>query len=126
MTHSQIAKALFQAFEDGDDDAVRALCAADFKGVQNGGAVVGLPTLLAFSAAVRTVVTDFRYENARCAATASGFVEEHDVCGKLPDGATLRLYVCVVGEINDGKITHLREYFDSASAAGLAKYLGAA
>ncbi len=125
MINTEIAKSLFQAFEDGDNEAVRRLCAADFQATQNGGPPIDLTTVLAFSSAVQSVVTDFRYETPKRSATPGGFVEEHDVCGTLPDGTSIRLAVCVVAEVEAGKITRLREYFDSAAAAGLATHLGA-
>ena len=125
MINTDIAKSLFQAFEDRDDESVRRLCAADFQAIQNGGPPIDLTTVLAFSSAVQSVVTDFRYINPKRSVTPGGFVEEHDVCGTLPDGAIIRLSVCVVAEVKQGKITRLREYFDSAAAAGLAAHLGA-
>jgi ketosteroid isomerase-like protein len=62
----------------------------------------------------------------RCSgsATVAGFVEEHSVKGTLPGGNTLDLAVCVVAEIRGGKVTDIREYFDSAAAADLAAALG--
>ena len=65
------------------------------------------------------MVKDFHYENAVRSATESGFVEEHQVCGTLPDGGELNLAVCVVAQLRDGKISVLREYFDSRAAAKL-------
>lgn len=124
MNGAKLAEDLFQAFAEGDDDTVRHLCAPDLQAIQNGGAPMNLATLLVFSAAVRSVVKDFRYENPIRSKTDDGFVEEHDVCGTLPDGAELRFSACVVGTVSDSKITQLREYFDSASVASLASYLG--
>lgn len=80
-------------------------------------------TLMGFTAMVHKVVTDFHYENPVRSATETGFIEEHDVCGTLPDGSTLKLILCVVGEVEDGKITKLREYVDTGAAAGLMKAL---
>jgi len=126
MNSVKLAEELFRAFADGDDDAVRHLCAPDLQAIQNGGAPMNLPTLLVFSAAVRSVVKDFRYENPIRSETSNGFVEEHDVCGTLPDGTKLRFSACVVATVSESKITQLREYFDSASVASLAAHLGQA
>ena len=46
-------------------------------------------------------------------------VEEHRVCGTLPDGSNLDLAACVVADVRDGRICALREYMDTAAAAGL-------
>jgi len=87
---------------------------------------MNLATLLMFSAAVRSVVKNFRYENPIQSEMPTGFVEEHDVCGTLPDGTELRFSACVVGTVSESKIVQLREYFDSAAVASLAAHLGQA
>jgi ketosteroid isomerase-like protein len=126
MDNTEIAERLFAALAAGDADAVRELCAPSFQGSQNHGPAMDLDALLAFSSAVLGVVRDFRYEQARRAATSDGFVEEHSVCGVLPDGSQLELAACVVGEVSDGRITRLREYIDSAAARGLLAALAGA
>ena len=119
MGHAEIAKALFEAFAAQDDAAVRALCAPDLRARQNNGAPMDLETLLGFNSAVHRVVKDFRYADAVRSATAAGFVEEHAVRATLPDGTSLDLAVCVVADMRDDRIAELREYFDTAAAAGL-------
>ena len=118
-----IARAMFDAFQAGDTDAARAILADDFTGSQNGGPAMSRDVLLGFSGAVKAAVPDFRYEEIDCAATPDGFVEEHTVRGTLPDGEAINLRLCVVGTVESGKVTSLREYLDSAGAAGLAKAL---
>ena len=119
MDNEQIAASLFKAFETGDMDKVRALCAPGFKARQNLNTEFDLETLIQFSQAVSAVVSDFRYEDIVRSSTPSGFVEEHSVKGTLSDGSELHLVACVVADIRDGKIVHLREYLDSAAASGL-------
>lgn len=123
MTSTELAKALFEAFEAGDADAVRRLCASDFVARQNNGPLLDLETVLRFSAAVLGVVEQFRYEDAIRSETSSGFVEEHRVRGTLPDGTELDLAVCVVADVREGKIAHLREYLDGVGAAPLLEAL---
>ncbi len=112
-------EALFTAFADSDEAAIRALCADDLVAIQNGAPPMRLNSLIRFTLAVNNVIKDFHYEEPIRSASATGFVEEHMVCGTLPDGNPLKIPACVVGEIHDGKITVLREYLDSAAAAGL-------
>jgi ketosteroid isomerase-like protein len=119
MDNSEIAAALFDAFAKGDDQTVRDLCSPDLRARQNNGEPMDLATLLAFSSAVTGVVKDFRYCDPVRSATSAGFVEEHAVRGTLPNGKTFDLAICVVADVNDGKITSMREYFDTAAAAGL-------
>lgn len=119
MRNADICEALFAALANGDDERVRALCAPDLQARQNGNPPMGLASLLKFSQAVRRVVANFRYEDARRSETATGFVEEHQVRGTLPDGSPLDLAVCVVADVRDGQVCELREYLDSGAASGL-------
>jgi ketosteroid isomerase-like protein len=119
MKHTDVAVALFKGFEEGDEDAVRAVCCPDMVAHQNLNPPMNLDTLLAFSSAVKKVVKDFHYAHARRHTTDSGFVEEHIVQGTLPDGSELRLNACVVAELSDGKIKELREYVDTSNAGNL-------
>ena len=123
MDNAKIASLFFTSLEVADLETARSLCADTFQGTQNGGAPMDAETLMGFTALVHKVVPDFRYENPVRQATDTGFIEEHDVCGTLPDGAPFKLILCVVGEIEDGKITRLREYVDTGAAAGLLKAL---
>lgn len=118
-----MAQALFAALASGDDDSVRRLCAPDLTATQNHGPAMGVDALLRFNSSVQKVVKDFHYDEAVRAATHDGFVEEHKVCGTLPDGSKMSLAACVVGRVENAKVTQLREYVDSVSAAGLLKAL---
>ena len=119
MENTAISEALFTALARGDDEHVRKLCAPELTARQNGNPPMNLDALLQFSQAVLRVVSNFRYENAIRSETATGFVEEHNVRGELPDGSQLDLAVCVVADVEDGQITSLREYLDTNEAAGL-------
>ena len=119
MDNTEIAERLFAALAGKDCQAVRSLCSPHLRVRQNNGKPIGLETLLKFSGAVGRLVTDFRYGDPVRAATETGFVEEHSVRGTLPSGKTLDFRVCVVADVRDGKVTDVREYFDSAAAAGL-------
>lgn len=125
MDNAAIARALFDALAQGDDDGVQALCAPEFQLRQNGGHPISLAGLLRFNRQVQRVVTGFRYEQVVCAATATGFVEEHAVRGTLPCGQALALAACIVGDVHDGKVTMVREYVDTAAAASMLALLTA-
>lgn len=123
MKNNEVARVLFEAFASGDDAAARNLCAHDLQASQNNGAPMNIDTLLQFSAAFKRIAQNFRYEQVVCSTTDTGFVEEHSVRATLPDGSELDLAVCIVAEISAGKITKLREYFDSAAVAAVAAAL---
>lgn len=117
MDHADTARALFDALAQTDDQRVRDLCVPAMTVRQNGGEPMSLETLLRFNRMVHAVVADFRYEDIVCAATPTGFVEEHAVRGTLADGTALDLAACIVGDISAGKVTMMREYVDPAAAA---------
>ena len=123
MEHADLCRRLFTGLEENDTAATDAVCSTDLQAHQNGGPAMGLKDLQSFNHAVHEVVPDFHYEDCECMPTATGFVEEHRVCGTLPDGKALNLFACVVGEVRDGQIVALREYVDSMAAAGLLKAL---
>ena len=100
MRNDELAQALFEAFGKGDAETVRSLCAPNFEARQNNGPAMTLEPLLDFALAVYKVVKDFRYEDAVRSETRSGFVEEHNVRGTLPDGHEMDLAVCVVAAIS--------------------------
>ena len=120
MAESQsVAKAFFTATAAGDIDTLRSICSSNFIGTQNGGAKMNIDALAGFTKAVLKRVANFRYENCVVTNSDAGFIEEHDVVADLPDGTTFRLPVCVVAEVSHGKVSNMREYFDSRAADGL-------
>lgn len=123
MRATDLAAALFQAFERGDADAVRQLCATDLVAVQNLRNEMTLDELIHFTGAVLSAVSSFRYVDAIRTETSTGFVEEHGVEVGLTDGTTVTFAACVVGEVRDGHIVALRETVDGAGAAPLLRAL---
>ena len=123
MNNTELAERLFESFEQGDVDAARSICHADMKAFQNLDPPMDLDALMTFSLSVGAIVKDFRYTDAVRSATATGFVEEHNVRGTLPDGSDLHIAACVVAEVKEGQITVLREYLDTSAARGLARAL---
>ncbi|MEL7042813.1 MAG: nuclear transport factor 2 family protein [Pseudomonadota bacterium] len=121
-----LCERLFDAFASADANAVRRLCHEDLVAVQNNDGPMSLDMLIRFAEAVHDLVPDFEYANPRRSVTETGFVEEHDVQGTLPNGDRINLAVCIVAEISDGRIIALREYFDPSRARNLTKALQSA
>lgn len=121
MNNIELAKALFEALENNDSATIKQLCDPKLQAFQNLNPPMNLETLLAFTSEVKKAVPDFHYENPKRYDTPNGFVEEHFVCGTLPDGSELKLTVCIVAEVQNGKILTMREYVDTLAAHGLAK-----
>ncbi|MCK0127150.1 nuclear transport factor 2 family protein [Erythrobacter sp. F6033] len=124
MSHSELARQLFDAFQAGDANAARKVCSADMIGRQNGGQKMDLDTILHFAVAVKNAAPDFRYEDIVCSETETGFVEEHRVRANFGTHGELDLQVCIVADVREGKIAAIREYFDPTGAAALSKALG--
>lgn len=115
-----LADRLFTAVTAGDIDTVREIYAP--------GAVVwhahtrveqSVEDNLKTLGMIARFVKDFHYEDRRCEATESGFVEQHTTKGVAPDGTPFAIPSCIVCTVADGRITRLEEYFDSAAAAPL-------
>ena len=119
VSNSQLSRTLFNAFENGDEAAIRLACHVNVQVQQNLNPAMSLDSLVQFSLAVKNLVPDFHYENITCTETAKGFVEEHDACGTLPDGTKLQLRACVVAEVEDQRLVSLREYVDTVPAQKL-------
>lgn len=121
--HTDLAAALFAAFESGDTDSARRLCDPGLIAVQNRARRMTLDELLEFSSAVLSAVSSFRYVDAVRTETVNGFVEEHAVEIVLNDGTTIQFAACVVAEVKDGRVVTLRETVDGAGAAPLLRAL---
>jgi ketosteroid isomerase-like protein len=115
-----IAKRLFAAIEAGDIAAVEELYAPaiviwhNYDGVEQ-----------SLSENLRTLrwltrnATDLRYEEIRLQETPRGFVQQHVLRATGPGGVRLEIPACIVGTVNDGQITRIDEYLDSAHVRGL-------
>lgn len=123
MNNEQLCEAFFKGTANADNALLRDVCSEAFTGSQNDGPAMNLDALVKFSAITAKAVKNFHYENVVRSSSAEGFVEEHDVCCDLPGGDKFRMRLCCVGSISNGKITSVREYFDSRGAAGLLKAL---
>ena len=124
MSNLDLATAFFEALAADDGARVRGICADDVRLQQNGGDPLSVDALLGFAKAVHVAASGFRYADPVRAETPTGFVQEHRIRGVLADGLSVDIPTCVVGEVANGKIIALREYFDSAAGSALLAALG--
>jgi ketosteroid isomerase-like protein len=109
------ARRFFAAVESGDLDTVRSLYAPNAKiWTAQDPAERSPEENLAVLAWVKGNVRNFRYEEVRCQPTPTGFVEQHVTCGTAPGGGEFRCPACLVVRVENGKVTRLDEYFDTA------------
>ena len=60
------------------------------------------------------------YTDVRRSSTDDGFVQQHVLQLTKADGTAVELPACIVATCNEGRITRIDEYLDSAQAARLA------
>ena len=119
-----LAKRFFDAVEAGDIDTLYACYAPDAKIWHNTDDAEqnrddNAATLKGFVKRIANRV----YANRRLEVFAGGFVQQHELRGVRADGVAVRLSACIVCAVENGHITRLDEYFDSAQVA---RFVGAA
>ena len=115
-----IADRLFKAIERSDVDAIAELYAPGARIWHNTDGKVetpeqnlsGLRRFVALSSA-RT------YTEIRREPTPSGFVQQHVLRAQLKNGREFVLPACIICVVNNGRITRLDEYLDSAPLSAL-------
>jgi ketosteroid isomerase-like protein len=116
---NDLADRLFDAFVAHDLDTVAEMMAADAVVVQNGNSMALAEALVMIESLVG-VIGDHRYEDVRRVVGEKAIVEEHQVRSTTPGGLDVDLTACVVVRVNDdGKITSLDEYVDTAPLAAV-------
>lgn len=65
---------------------------------------------------------DRNYRVLRREALSDGFLQQHVLEATLPDGSLFKMSACVVVRVENGVITRLDEYLDSAEASVLRKF----
>ena len=130
MTDSEMrafAKGFFDAIEQGDIAAMQACFAPDAEIWHNTDELIVTPadtarTLTGMVARIR----DRRYADRRVDTFPGGFVQQHVLEGKrVHDGGAVRLPCAIVCRVENGRITRLDEYFDSAHVAAFRKFANA-
>ncbi|MDP3908578.1 nuclear transport factor 2 family protein [Novosphingobium sp.] len=67
-------------------------------------------------------ISDRRYEVLQREVFPGGFVQRHNLHGTRQDGVRLTLHACILCKVENGRITRLDEYFDSAQVAEFRKF----
>jgi ketosteroid isomerase-like protein len=113
-----LAKRFFDAVENGDIDTVFATYAPEAKIWHNTDGAE--PTRDDNAATLKGFVRHISnrvYDERRLSVFDGGFVHQHRLRGTRPDGAAVALDACIVCAVENGRITRLDEYFDSAQVA---------
>ena len=108
------------AIQSGDVETVRACYAPDAKLWHNTDDVEQTvdQNMAVLDWFIRTL-PDRHYRVLRREALKDGFLQQHVLEATLPDGTKWRMFACCVIRIEDGLITRLDEYLDSAQGKAL-------
>ncbi len=113
------ARALFGSIEKGDVEGVRQIYAPHAKIWHNtDGIEQNVEQNLAVLAWVIANIKDVRYTDARLQPTASGFVQQHVLRG-IFNRSEIAIPACIVAIVENGLISRIDEYLDSAQVAQL-------
>jgi ketosteroid isomerase-like protein len=117
----EVADRLFKAIERGDVAAIRDIYAPGAKiWHNNDGATQNIDANLAVLGWVVANISELAYTEIRRHATPAGFVQQHVMRGRVKSsGKEFRLPACIICDVEQGRITRLDEYFDSAHIAVL-------
>lgn len=111
---NDLADRLFDAFVAHELDTVVEMMTPDAVVVQNGNSMT-VPEAMVMIGSLVDVLGDHRYEEVRRVVGEQTIVEEHRVRSTTPGGHEIDLMACVVVRVDDdGKITSLDEYVDTA------------
>lgn len=115
-----IGERLFAAIEAGDIEAVRALYSPDVTVWHNhDGLAQSIDDNLRVLGWMAKHLPGARYTHVRRSATDTGFVQQHILVATNRNGREVAVPACIVADVNDGRITRLDEYLDSAHVAHL-------
>ena len=120
---ADLAKGFFDAIEAGDIAAMQNCFSKDAEIWHNTDEKIVSPadTAVVLSGMVSRI-KDVRYAERQLTLFDGGFVQQHALTGrrKNDDGA-VRLPAAIICRVENGKITRLDEYFDSAHVAEFRK-----
>ena len=113
----ETADKLFRAIENGDVDAIRNIYTPETKiWHNNDGIVQSIEQNLAVLKWVIGNIKHVKYTEVCLQPTPTGFVQQHVLRGRFKD-KDIALPACIVATVEDGHITRLDEYLDSAQTA---------
>jgi ketosteroid isomerase-like protein len=117
----ELADRLFKAIERGDVKAVRDIYAPQTKIWHNfDNLAQSVDENLAVLNWVVANIAEISYTEIQRQPTPTGFVQQHVLRGKVKaSGKEVAIPACIVCKVENGRITRLDEYLDSAQAAAL-------
>lgn len=113
-----LAKKFFDGIEAGNIAILREVYAPDVKIWHNtDGLVQTLEDNVATLTGMVERIPTRRYADRRVHTFPGGFVQQHKLIGTKKSGNAVELEAVIVCAVENGRITRLDEYFDSAAVA---------
>ncbi|WP_417591515.1 nuclear transport factor 2 family protein [Parasphingorhabdus sp.] len=120
----KLAQSFFDAIEAGDIETMQNSFTPDAEIWHNTDELIVSPaqTAQTLTGMVKRI-KNRRYADRRLSVYPGGFVQQHVLTGRrVEDDIEVRLPCAIICKIENGKITRLDEYFDSAHVAAFRKY----
>jgi ketosteroid isomerase-like protein len=115
-----LADRLVRAIEGADEAAIRAVYAPEARIWHNfDNKEQTVDENLRVLRWMTRILSERHYRVLRREAFPGGFVQQHVLEGALPDGQKFELAACLVCSVENGRITRLDEYLDSAATKSL-------
>ena len=110
---------LFSICEHGDLDELRGVLAEGAVVWHNTDEVlVDVDTTIHNLKTIRGAASEFRYVDVKREPTPTGFVQQHTLIVNTPD-RSIRDLCCCIGWVEDGRITRMDAYHDSAATGAM-------
>lgn len=112
---------LFHTVEHGDLERLRDVFAEGAVVWHNtDDALTDVDTTIRNLAMIRGAAARFHYADIRREPTPTGFVQQHCLIIEMPGGPTIRDHCACICRVENGRITHMDAYHDSAATNALA------
>ena len=121
MTDDTVSR-FFAAIEAGDIDTVRAIYSPDALIWHNDDLIEqSVDDNLKVLAGLRKAVSGLRYDVVRRAGLPDGVLQQHVLRGTLANGQDVELHAAMYLRVQDGRVTRIEEYLDSARRTTIRK-----
>jgi ketosteroid isomerase-like protein len=112
-----VGKRLFSVSDRGDLNELREVFTPDVEIWHNTDeSIIGVEQTIKNLHRIRSTAAVFEYRDLRVDPTPSGFVEQHLLYVKMPDGREVFDRVASVARVENGRIARFDAYHDSAAS----------
>ena len=116
-----VGKRLFDTVEYGDlDDLYQIFAVGAGVWHNTDNSITDIPTTIKNLQKIRESAEVFHYDDIKRTSTAEGFVQQHTLIVKMPNGRTVHDMCCCICTVEDNRITRMDAYHDSAATDAMA------